>query len=85
MNQADHAARGEEELKDQLARLRAQVETLMQERVTPALNAAASGARGAMAAACDEAKALGGHIKEQPVLSVLVAAAVGFVLGRVSR
>jgi ElaB/YqjD/DUF883 family membrane-anchored ribosome-binding protein len=73
----------------QIARLRAQVETLMRDRVTPVLADAAGRAESAMHAASDkvrgQAETVSGKVREQPLTAVLIAAAVGFVLGRVTR
>ncbi len=59
---------------EQIAKLREQVEMLMRERVTPVLADAASRAESAL-----------GTVREQPIPAVLIAAAVGFLLGRVMR
>ena len=73
----------------QIARLREQVEALMKERVTPAVADMASRAEqavyGAGTAARDQAEALSSRVREQPLMAVLIAAAVGFVVGRVTR
>lgn len=73
----------------QIARLREQVEALMKDRVTPALAEAAGRAENAMYGAAgvvrDQADAISGRVKEQPLTAILIAAAVGFVLGRAMR
>jgi ElaB/YqjD/DUF883 family membrane-anchored ribosome-binding protein len=73
----------------QIARLREQVEALMQDRVTPAVADAAGTAATAMHDAADtvreHAEAVAGKVREQPLLAILVAAAVGYVLGRATR
>ncbi|HEY2616032.1 MAG TPA: hypothetical protein VGI78_01720 [Acetobacteraceae bacterium] len=73
----------------QIARLREQVETLMKDRVTPALADAAGRAESAVYGAAGvvrgQADAVSGKVREQPLLAVLIAAAVGFVLGRTIR
>jgi ElaB/YqjD/DUF883 family membrane-anchored ribosome-binding protein len=73
----------------QIARLREQVETLMKDRVTPALADAAGRAESAVYGAAgvvrDQADAVSGKVREQPLLAVLIAAAVGFALGRTIR
>lgn len=73
----------------QIARLREQVETLMKDRVTPAMadfagraEAAAHTARGAV---IDQAQAVSGRVKQQPLMAIAIAAAVGWVIGRVTR
>ena len=85
MSEAKTAHPRDEEAHAQIARLRAQVETLMKERVGPALSNAAERAEHAMGAVRGQAEAVSGQIKEQPLLAVLAAAAIGFVLGRITR
>ena len=62
----------------QIARLREQVEALMRERVRPVVAEAAD-------AMHEHAEAVAGRVREQPLLAVLIAAAVGYVLGRATR
>ena len=73
----------------QIAHLRAQVEALMKERVTPvvaemagraetALNSAAGVVRG-------QAETLSGHVREQPLVAILLAVGIGYLLGRTTR
>jgi len=73
----------------QIARLREQVETLMKDRVTPALADAAGRAESAMYSAADvvreQADNVSGRVREQPLLAILIAAGVGYVLGRAMR
>lgn len=73
----------------QIARLREQVETLMKDRVTPAVANAAGRAESAVYGAAgvvrEQADAVSGKVREQPLLAILIAAAVGFVLGRTIR
>jgi ElaB/YqjD/DUF883 family membrane-anchored ribosome-binding protein len=73
----------------QIARLREQVETLMKDRVTPAVTDAAGRAEkavyGAAGAVRDQAEAVSGRVREQPLIAVLIAAAIGFALGKVMR
>jgi ElaB/YqjD/DUF883 family membrane-anchored ribosome-binding protein len=74
-----------DDVTEQVAKLRAQVEALMRERVTPALADAAGRAETAMGAARHQAEAVSGRVKEQPIVAVLVAAAIGFLAARVLR
>jgi ElaB/YqjD/DUF883 family membrane-anchored ribosome-binding protein len=78
-----------EDATTQIARLREQVEALMKDRVTPAVADAAGRAESAMYTAAgavrDQADAVSGRVREQPLLAVLIAAAVGYVLGRATR
>jgi len=73
----------------QIARLREQVETLMKDRITPAVTAAAGRAETAIHGAADtmrrQVETVSGKVRDQPLLAVLIAAAVGFALGRVMR
>ena len=73
----------------QIARLREQVESLMKDRVTPALADAAGRAESAMYGAAgvvrDQADAVSGKVREQPLLAILIAAAIGYALGRTIR
>jgi len=73
----------------QIAHLRDQVEALMKERVTPvvaemagraetALNSAAGVVRG-------QAETLSGHVREQPLVAILLAVGIGYLLGRTTR
>ncbi len=70
---------------DAVARLRAQVETLMNERVTPALADVASRAESTLCAMRGQAETMSGYVKDQPLPAVLIAAVVGFLAGRVLR
>jgi ElaB/YqjD/DUF883 family membrane-anchored ribosome-binding protein len=78
-----------EDTTTQIARLRAQVEALMKERVTPAVADAAGRAEAAMYGAADavrgQAETVSGKVREQPLLAILIAAGVGYALGRVLR
>jgi ElaB/YqjD/DUF883 family membrane-anchored ribosome-binding protein len=78
-----------EDTSAQIARLREQVETLMKDKVTPALADAAGRAESAMYSAADvvreQADNVSGRVREQPLLAILIAAGVGYVLGRAMR
>ena len=73
----------------QIARLREQVEALMRDRVTPALADAAGRAESAVYGAADtvrgQAEMVSGKVREQPLTAVLIAAAIGYLFGRVTR
>lgn len=80
----------------EIAQLRDQVKTLMSERVTPALSQAADTAKQYAASASqyahdareiydDQAEALSERVREAPVMAVLIAAGVGYILGRIAR
>ena len=73
----------------QIARLREQVEALMRDRVTPAVTDAAARAESAMHAAADtvrgQTEMVTSKVREQPLLALLIAAGIGYVLGRATR
>jgi ElaB/YqjD/DUF883 family membrane-anchored ribosome-binding protein len=79
----------ETELHAQLRQLREQVETLINERARPALTEAAHRAEDAMQkgrdVAQDQLDHVSSHVRSQPITSVLVAAAIGFVIGRLAK
>jgi ElaB/YqjD/DUF883 family membrane-anchored ribosome-binding protein len=86
-NQAEAgAARVGEDAKDELAKLRAQVERLMEERVTPALAGAADQvsdyAHRARETIEDQADAISDTVRERPLTTVAIAAAAGYLIGR---
>jgi ElaB/YqjD/DUF883 family membrane-anchored ribosome-binding protein len=78
-----------EDAREQIAELRRQVEQLMNERVTPALAGAAhrveTTARNAAEIARGQAEVVSGQVREQPLFSILIAAGVGYLIGRVFR
>lgn len=61
----------------------------MKDRITPAVADVAGRAENAMYGAAgmvrDQAEAVSGRVRDQPLTAVLIAAAVGFVLGRAMR
>jgi ElaB/YqjD/DUF883 family membrane-anchored ribosome-binding protein len=73
----------------QIARLRDQVEALMRDRVSPAMSDFAGRAETAVHSASgvvrDQAQAVSGQVKEQPLIALLIAATVGWIIGRVMR
>ena len=78
-----------QDAKEQIAQLRDQVQMLMSERVTPALaNAAGTAedyARQAKGLYDDQTEALSERVRESPLLAVLIASGVGYLLGRIAR
>jgi ElaB/YqjD/DUF883 family membrane-anchored ribosome-binding protein len=78
-----------EDAQAQIARLREQVETLMNDRVGPAVAEFAGRAGNAVHSASgvvrDQAHAVSGRVREQPLVAVMIAAAVGWVIGRMTR
>lgn len=83
MNDATHDA------KEQIAQLREQVQTLMSERVTPALANAAGQAeqyvRQAKDVYDDQTEMLSERVRESPIVALLLAAGVGYLAGRIFR
>ncbi|WP_428489772.1 hypothetical protein [Rhodopila sp.] len=73
----------------QIARLRDQVESLMKDRVTPAVSdfagRAESAVHSASGVARDQAQYVSGRVKDQPMMAILIAAAAGWIVGRVMR
>jgi len=73
----------------QIANLRAQVEALMKDRVTPALTEMAGRAESALNSAAGavrgQAQSVSGHVREQPLIAILLAAGIGYLLGRTIR
>ena len=78
-----------QDTKAQLQQLRDQVQSLMSERVTPALaNAAGQAeqyARQAKDMASDQAEMLSEKVRESPLVAILIASGVGYLLGRIAR
>ena len=78
-----------QDAKEQIAQLRAQVQTLMAERVTPALSNAAGTAQDyaqqARDMASDQTEMLSDHVRESPIMAILIAAGAGYLLGRIAR
>jgi ElaB/YqjD/DUF883 family membrane-anchored ribosome-binding protein len=75
--------------REQIARLRDQVESLMRDRVSPGLSDAAGraehAARRAGDTAREQAEALSGHVRDQPLIAIAAAFGVGYLLGRFIR
>ena len=89
MAQSDDAQDKSESTSAQIARLREQVEALMRDRITPAVSDFAGRAESAVSSAThavrDQADAVSDRVREQPLIAILIAAGVGYVLGRASR
>ncbi len=77
-----------DDARDQIRELRAQVEHLMADRVTPALSSAAGYAdnysKKARAMTADGADKVSERVRDQPLIAILVAAGLGYLVGRIS-
>lgn len=89
MATADRLEDTTQDTREQIAQLRRQVESMMSERVTPALADAAGRAedmaRQAGDFATEQAEMLSERVRSQPLAAVLVAAGVGFLASRLFR
>jgi len=75
--------------RDEIRKLREQVDGLMRERVTPIISDAAGraqdAARQAGEMAQDQAEALSSRVRETPLAALFIAGAAGYLLGRITR
>jgi ElaB/YqjD/DUF883 family membrane-anchored ribosome-binding protein len=89
MTSMDNVSEKAFDAKEQISQLRRQVEQLMSERVTPALSDAAqraeAAARTAAETAREQAEMVSSRVREQPLLAILIAAATGYLIGRLFR
>jgi len=87
-NARDAMGRAEDAMA-QITRLREQVETLMRDRVSPAMGEAAERVEAAAHDSADvmrgRANVLAGAVRSQPLAAIGIAAVVGFLLGRIGR
>jgi ElaB/YqjD/DUF883 family membrane-anchored ribosome-binding protein len=78
-----------ENARDELRALREQVNQLMEDRLNPALADAGKRAYDAATRARtyteDRADKVADQVRDQPLIAIAVAAAVGFLLGRVTK
>ncbi|WP_207537420.1 YtxH domain-containing protein [Sabulicella rubraurantiaca] len=85
----DRAQNLADDARAELAALREKVETLMSERVTPALTQAADQAEATMNAARthlrDGSERIGERVREQPLLALALAALAGFIVAALVR
>lgn len=86
---SDHAHDPANDPKEQISELREQVQRLMNERAAPALSQAADSAKHYAHEAReiyeDQTEVLSEKVREAPVVAVLIAAGVGYILGRIAR
>ena len=75
--------------KAEISRLRGQVQNLISDRVSPALSNAADTmsdyAGQARDMASDQADMLSDQVKESPLAAIMIAAGIGYLLGRITR
>jgi ElaB/YqjD/DUF883 family membrane-anchored ribosome-binding protein len=80
---------GESDAYEQIRELREQVEALMNDRIKPAVSDAIGRAGDAVKhvndMAHDQSDALAKQVREKPLTSLLIAAAAGYLLGRITR
>ncbi len=89
MAMSDNVNDTTQDAKEQIAQLRDQVQSLMADRVTPALQNAAGQAqdyaRHAKDVAVDQTEMLSEKVRDQPLVAILIAAGAGYLLGRIAR
>ena len=66
----------------QINQLREQVETLMRDRVTPAVTDIAGRAETVVRRGREQAEVVSGQVQERPLLAILIAAGIGYLIGR---
>ncbi len=75
--------------RDEIRALRDQVNQLMEDRITPALSdargRAQDAAQRARAYTEDQADMVSDRVRDQPLIAIGVAAAVGFLFGRITK
>ncbi|MCQ8239249.1 hypothetical protein [Rhizosaccharibacter radicis] len=78
-----------QDTQEQLQTLRAQVEQLLNEKVTPVLAEAAGRAETAVHSARGitnaRVESVSAQVRSQPIVAIGIATAVGYLLGRVAR
>jgi ElaB/YqjD/DUF883 family membrane-anchored ribosome-binding protein len=78
-----------DDTQDQIQSLRAQVEQLLTQHVTPAIADVAGKAETAVHTARDATNAqvetVSAQVRDQPIIAIGIAAAVGYLLGRIAR
>jgi len=78
-----------DDTQEQIQTLRAQVESLLNDRVTPALADAAGRAESAVHNARDVTSArvetVSAQVRDQPIIAIIIASVVGYLIGRIAR
>ena len=78
-----------DDTQEQIQSLRAQVEQLLNQHVTPVLADAAGKAETAVQSARDvtnaQVETVSAQVRDQPIIAIGIAAAVGYLIGRIAR
>ena len=86
---SDNVNHGSQDPNEQIAQLREQVQTLMSDRVAPVVSQAADTAQHyanqARDIVGDQSEALSERVRESPIVAILVATGVGYIIGRIAR
>ncbi len=86
---SDNVNHGSQDPNEQIAQLREQVQSLMNDRVAPVLSQAADTAQHYASQArdmySDQSEALSERVRESPILAILVATGLGYIIGRIAR
>ena len=89
MTVSDKAKEAAQDTQEQLQSLRAMVEQLLNERVTPALADAAGRAETAVTNAREMTNSqvanVSDKVRHQPLIAITISTVVGYLLGRLSR
>ncbi len=86
---SDNVNHGSQDANEQIAQLREQVQALMSDRVAPVISQAADTAQQyanqARDIVEDQSEALSERVRESPIVAILVATGVGYIIGRIAR
>ena len=86
---SDNVNHGSQDASEQIAQLREQVQSLMNDRVAPVISQAADTAQHYASQARDiyqdQSEALSERVRESPIVAILVATGVGYIIGRIAR
>ena len=86
---SDNVNHGSQDASEQIAQLREQVQSLMNDRVAPVISQAADTAQQYASQARDiyqdQSEALSERVRESPIVAILVATGVGYIIGRIAR
>jgi ElaB/YqjD/DUF883 family membrane-anchored ribosome-binding protein len=89
MSISSETSRRLDDAQAQISRLRHEVESLMKDRVTPAMSQFAGHAQDAYSSARgvvrDQSEMVSGRVQERPLIALAIAAAIGWAVGRIMR